>query len=97
MSYYSASMSWDHTRLTSSKVVVHNTCSTGTATDRSGVYRYHRYRYHQYRYQYRWCATRLVSRLSYCYRAVLKSVERYKLPCYRDLAPVFFWGMGCRT
>ena len=41
MSYYSASMSWDHTRLTSSKVVAHNTCSTGTATDRSGVYRYH--------------------------------------------------------
>ena len=48
MSYYSASMSWDLTRLTSSKVVVHNTCSTGTAIDRSGVYRYHRY--HRYRY-----------------------------------------------
>ena len=46
MSYYSASMSWDHTRLTSSKVVVHNTCSTGTVIDRSEVYRYHRYRYH---------------------------------------------------
>ena len=53
MSYYSASMSWDHTRLTSSKsskVVAQNTCSTGTATDRSEVYRY-LYRY-QYRYQY---------------------------------------------
>ena len=33
----------------------------------------------------------MVSRLPYCYRAVLKSVERYKLPCYRDLAPVFFF------
>ena len=87
MSYYSASMSWDHTRLTSSKVVAHNTCSTGTATDRSEVYKYR----YQYWNQYRWCATRLVSRLPYCYRAVLKSVERYKLPRYRDLAPVFFF------
>ena len=43
MSHYSASMSWDLTRLTSSKVVVHNTCSTGTAIDKSEVYRYHRY------------------------------------------------------
>ena len=25
---------------------------------------------------------------------MLKSVERYKLPRYRDLAPVFFWGNG---
>ena len=33
----------------------------------------------------------MVSRLPYCYRAVLKSVERYKLPRYRDLAPVFFF------
>ena len=33
----------------------------------------------------------MVSRLSYCYRAVLKSVEHYKLPRYRDLAPVFFF------
>ena len=90
MSYYSASMSWDLTRLTSSKVVVHNTCSTGTAIDRFEVYRY-LYRY-QYRYQYRWCATRLTSRLPYCYRAALKSVERYKLSRYRDLAPVFFRG-----
>eukprot|EP01048_Picozoa_sp_COSAG05_P025965 COSAG05_NODE_6858_length_892_cov_1.046658_1_plen_60_part_00 len=40
MSYYSASMSWDHTRLTSSKVVVHNTCSTGTTTDRAVVHQY---------------------------------------------------------
>ena len=40
MSYYSTCMSWDHTRLTSSKVVAHNTCSAGTATDRSVVYRY---------------------------------------------------------
>ena len=39
-------------------------------------------------------ATRLVSRLSYCYRAALKSVQRYKLPRYRDLAHVFFfWGI----
>ena len=45
---YSASMSWDLTCLTSSKVVVHNTCSTGTAIDRSEVYRY------LYRYQYRY-------------------------------------------
>ena len=86
MSYSSASMSWDHTRLTSSKVVVHNTCSTGTT-----VQWYHRYRYYQYRYQYRWCATRLNSRLPYCYCAALKSVERYKLLRYRDLAPVFFF------
>ena len=70
MSYYSASMSWDHTRLTSSKVVAHNTCSTGTAIDRSEVYRYH-----QYWYQYRWCATRLVSRLPYCYRACSSSAS----------------------
>ena len=68
---------------------MHNTCSTGTATDRSVVYRY-LYRY-RYRYMTLWCATRLASRLSYCYRAVLKSVERYKLPRYRDLAPVFFF------
>ena len=33
----------------------------------------------------------MVSRLPYCYRAVLKSVERYKLLRYRDLAPVFFF------
>ena len=33
----------------------------------------------------------MTSRLPYCYRAALKSVERYKLPCYRDLAPVFFF------
>ena len=40
MSYYSTCMSWDHPRLTSSKVVAHDTCSAGTATDRSVVYRY---------------------------------------------------------
>ena len=102
MSYYSASMSWDLTRLTSSKVVAHNTCSTGTATDTCTAV------------DLEFTGTTgtsstgtgtstgsvprgLVSRPSYCYRAVLKSVERYKLPCYRDLAPVFFWGMGCRT
>ena len=32
MSYYSASMSLDHTRLTSSKVVAHNTCITVVIT-----------------------------------------------------------------
>ena len=43
MSYYSASMRWDHTRLTSSKVVARITYRSGTA--RSVVYPYYRYSY----------------------------------------------------
>ena len=34
MSYYSASMRWDHTRLTSSKVVARNKCRSGTSGSR---------------------------------------------------------------
>ena len=70
-------------------LMIKNHDSSGARGDGTTRYRYYRYRY---RYQYRWYATRLASRLPYCYRAALKSVERYKLPRYRDLAPVFFRG-----
>ena len=76
MSYYSASMRWDHTRLTSSKVVARITYRSGTA--RSVVYRY-------YRYSYRYRCVRAMRLTAQCFG--LSSTRSYL--AIVSLVPVF--------